>query len=284
MPGHRHAALGALSALLLLAILAPNGAGASLRLIGGPPNGHAVVAGAGGAVIPLRWEADVSGCVVPAYAPSPPRVVTGVANGPRPFRGELARGDVPSGAGEMRYSRPTVRERYSWYLSMTCAGVGEVRTAARTIRIFPPDPRPRLAGRWALAFRAPGEPAERRLFRIFPDCPSGPCGGRDGAGRRWSANPRAGVYALRWSEPAACEARNGLPVARGVARVRTARMKVIRKRLVGTDILAARMAGTWATIERLTKRGRRAGCRPEHRRGSVLALAGAPSMIAPPPG
>lgn len=278
MTGHRNAALGALSTLVVLVALAPAGSAASLRLTGGPPSGHIATAGAGGVVIPLRWEADTTGCTVPAYAPPAAEVVVGVARGPRPFRGVLAQGTAPSGAGEMRYSRPAVRERYSWYLSLSCPGIGELRTPARTITILPPDPRPRLEGRWALTFRSATGGLERRTFRIRPDCPSGPCAGRDGAGRRWVANLRTGAYALRWSEPAACVAADGRFIPRGVIRARTAAMTVVRKRLVGTTVLAIRMTGRWRAVERLTARGRRAGCRPEHASGRLIAVPEVPPV------
>lgn len=127
----------------VLALAASPALGASITLLDpSPANGARIQTTDKGADVTISWAADTTGCTNTSFS------ARAVFAGPRPFTGNSVFGANPSGTQTINFRTAVVDDTFSWYVVMSCTGVGEIRSETRSFTLVPPDPNPRLEGRY----------------------------------------------------------------------------------------------------------------------------------------
>lgn len=158
------AALAGVGILFALGIAT---AGAASITLTGPEDGAMIPTTGRSTSAVLSWQAETSGCQS-SLGSAIPRIV-----GPIPVVGQTVTGAPPSGANVVTFVNSKPKRTFRWYVSMNCAGVGEVVSARRTFTVQGANPAPRLAGKHRVVWG--GTP---QIWTFRPLCRRGACNTR----------------------------------------------------------------------------------------------------------
>jgi hypothetical protein len=246
------------AAIGVLALSASSAHGAGIAL-NGPPHGAVIPTTSASTSVTLSWTADATGCTTDLLSAVPK------ISGPIPVVGKAVTGAPPSGANMLTFINSRPKRTYTWYVSMDCTGVGEVRSEARTFTIQGANPWPRLSGKHQVVWGSTPQ-----TWRFVPRCKRGACTTRVKIpGVPWFAlkfNRKKRVYSARvagrkGSRAAICtdqktnkQFRNAY---RGWFRLT---LRVKSTRVKGVHTLAEQLVGRLNGKYRPTKRGKRLRC------------------------
>ncbi len=146
-----------------LALGASNAYGASIAL-SGTADGAVIPTKSKSTSVTLRWYADATGCSTNLLTAVPK------ISGPIPVVGQAVTGAPPDGANMLTFINSKPNRTYSWYVSMDCPGVGEVRSETRTFTVQGANPLPRLTGKHQVVWGSTPQ-----TWRFAPRCKRGAC-------------------------------------------------------------------------------------------------------------
>lgn len=253
--------LARLFALALASLVLPAGAAAaSLTIVApSPAPGAEIQTTAAGARVTLAWSADSSDCAQPQTIARP------VLAGPIMASVATIAGVSPSGANVLRLLGPVrAPTAITWHVMMPCDGTA-IRTEKRVFTLMPPDPHPRVTGR----FRVAGLGAER-IWSMRPACPRGAClttAHVPGVGAiRLRYRPASAVYAASVGGAVAarvptCLGPDGAPVSGAYRGTFTLSLRASRTAIRGAGTQAQGLRGSFAGEFTPTATGVAAGCR-----------------------
>lgn len=252
----RRIAVGTLAGLALAVTAAP-ALPASVTLTPPSPDpGARIQTTDAGATLQFAWSAETSGCTSPQFASA-----RAVFEGPRPFTGTSVSGPAPNGNQTITFRTAEVDDTFSWYVLLTC-GSTQVRSETRSFTLVPPDPAPRMAGRYLVNARG----SSSQYWTMTPTCAVGACDTfvKIGGVKRFALryDPATATYSGKVSGIRARCRKNLLvsyPNAYRMSVEVTAR--VTSRRIVGAASTAQELEGRLRTSVTPTAAGRKKGCR-----------------------
>jgi hypothetical protein len=254
----RRAVVVAALAIGALALPVTPAAAASLAIVS-PANGERIPTTSAETKVTLAWAAETSGCDGDQFTAQP------VVTGPISVQTQPITAAPPSGGNMITFRTQTPNRVFSWYVTMDCPGVGEIRSETRTFTIAGPDPRPRLAGRLAVNWGG-----ARQVWTFRPTCATSACATRVKIpGVPWFRlryDWRHGKYSAHVSgrtagRAAICRQQNGNRTWRDAYRGwLKLDLRVKQTGVIGAQTFARTLAGRLQGRFRPTARGKKLGC------------------------
>lgn len=251
----RRTAVGALAGLALAVTAAP-ALPASVTITPPSPNpGDRIQTTDTGATLQFAWTAETSGCTSPQFASA-----RAVFEGPRPFTGTSVSGPAPNGNQSITFRTAEVDDTFSWYVLLTC-GSTQVRSETRTFTLVPPDPAPRMIGRYLVNARG----SSSQYWTMTPACAAGACDTfvKIGGVKRFRLryDPATETYAGKVTGlKARCRKSLFISYPNAYRMSVEVTAKVSSKRVVGASSLAQELEGRLRTSVTPTASGRKKGC------------------------
>jgi hypothetical protein len=247
-----------IAALATAAVLAGSSvaSGASIAIVDpSPANGARVQTTDKGATLTFAWSADNAGCTRSSST------VTLRFGGARPFVRTVGNA-LPTGSLEVDFRTSTAEDTFTWTAAFTCNSLEDTVSETRSFTNLPPDPAPRLAGKYLPSARG----IATRNWTLSPRCRSGACNtylkipGQPRFLLKYNARKRTYTGTLKRAK-ATCRrgflrtVRNGY---RGSIRVQ---VRVTDTTVSGARTFASTLRGRVTNRFRPTARAKRIGCR-----------------------
>jgi hypothetical protein len=149
---------------LIVGLTGATQASAASVALTSPPDGATIPTTGKTTSVMISWTADTTGCDT-SLVTAEPKI-----SGPIPVAGQAITGSPPSGANMLTFINSRPKRKYSWYVSMQCPGVGEIRSETRRFTIQGANPEPRLGGAYKVLW---GRSAQ--TWKFTPLCGRGAC-------------------------------------------------------------------------------------------------------------